>query len=56
MTHSDDNGFVRHLNRAAHIVILPIINKEEEKANILAYCQKLAEDMENSLTRTATRC
>ncbi len=46
MTHSDDNGLVLPPRLApAHVVILPIIHKEEDRANILAYCNKLAEEL-----------
>ena len=42
MTHSDDNGLVLPPKLAPlHVVILPILHKEEEKANVLAYCEKL---------------
>ena len=43
MTHSDDNGLILPPKIApSHVVILPIIHKEEDRANILAYCQALA--------------
>jgi prolyl-tRNA synthetase len=43
MTHSDDNGLVVPPRVApTHVVILPIIHKEEDRANILAYCDTLA--------------
>ncbi len=43
MTHSDDNGLVLPPRIApAHVVILPVIHKEEDRANILEYCQQLA--------------
>lgn len=46
MTHSDDNGFVVPPRIAAtHVVILPIIHKEEQRADILAYCDTLAKEM-----------
>lgn len=46
MTHSDDNGLVLPPRIApAHIVILPIIHKEEDRVNILAYCQQLADEL-----------
>lgn len=42
MTHSDDNGLVLPPKLAPlHVVILPILHKEEEKANVLTYCEKL---------------
>lgn len=46
MTHSDDNGLVLPPKLApSHIVILPVIHKEEDRANILAYCQQLATEL-----------
>jgi len=46
MTHSDDNGFIIPPKLApTHVVILPIIHKEEQKAEIMAYCLQLAEDI-----------
>lgn len=48
MTHSDDNGLVLPPKLAAtHVVILPIIHKEENRAEINAYCDKLAADLRN---------
>jgi prolyl-tRNA synthetase len=46
MSHSDDNGLVIPPKLApAHIVMLPIIHKEEDRANILSYCQQLAAEL-----------
>lgn len=46
MTHSDDNGLVLPPKLAPlHVVILPIIHKEEDRANILDYCQKIANEL-----------
>jgi len=46
MTHSDDNGLMLPPKLApSHIVIIPIIHKEEDKTNILTYCQQLAEEL-----------
>ncbi|VVC76720.1 Proline--tRNA ligase [Aquicella siphonis] len=46
MAHSDDNGLVLPPKLApSHIVILPVIHKEEDRANILAYCQQLADEL-----------
>ena len=46
MAHSDDNGLMLPPKLApSHVVILPIIHKEEDRANILSYCQKLAEEL-----------
>jgi prolyl-tRNA synthetase len=43
MTHSDDNGLILPPRIApVHVVILPVMHKEEQKAEILAYCEKLA--------------
>jgi prolyl-tRNA synthetase len=46
MTHSDDNGFVLPPKIApVHVVILPILHKEEQRADILAYCEKFAQEL-----------
>jgi prolyl-tRNA synthetase len=46
MVHSDDNGLVLPPKLApTHVVILPIIHKEEQRAGILAYCDKLAAEL-----------
>lgn len=46
MTHSDDNGLVLPPKLAPlHVVILPIIHKEEDRANILTYCESLASQL-----------
>jgi prolyl-tRNA synthetase len=43
MTHSDDNGLVLPPRLApTHVVILPILHKEEQRAEITAYCESLA--------------
>jgi prolyl-tRNA synthetase len=46
MTHSDDNGLILPPRLApSHIVILPIIHKEEDRAAILTYCDALASEL-----------
>lgn len=46
MTHSDDDGLIVPPKVApAHIVILPIIHKEEDRTAIFEYCDKLANDL-----------
>jgi len=46
MTHSDDNGLIVPPKLApVHVVILPIIHKEEQRADILEYCQKIADEL-----------
>ncbi|OGT45033.1 MAG: proline--tRNA ligase [Gammaproteobacteria bacterium RIFCSPHIGHO2_12_FULL_41_20] len=50
MTHSDDNGLVLPPKLApTHVVILPIIHKEELRGEIMAYCQQLAEALRRVL-------
>jgi prolyl-tRNA synthetase len=46
MIHSDDNGLVLPPKIAPlHVVILPILHKEEQRHEILAYCNTLAEEL-----------
>lgn len=46
MCHSDDDGLVLPPRLApAHVVILPVIHKEETKAEVLGYCNRLAEEL-----------
>jgi prolyl-tRNA synthetase len=44
MTHGDDDGLVVPPKLAPlHVVILPILHKEEERANVMDYARQLAE-------------
>lgn len=46
MTHSDDDGLILPPKLAPlHVVILPIYRNEEERAQVLEYCNKLAADV-----------
>lgn len=46
MTHSDDNGLILPPRIAStHIVILPIIRQEADRSSILAYCDKLKNEL-----------
>jgi prolyl-tRNA synthetase len=46
MVHSDDDGLVLPPRLApAHLVILPVIHKEETRSEILQYCRQLGEDL-----------
>lgn len=46
MTHSDDDGLVLPPRLApAHVVIMPITFKADDPDAVIAYCQKLADDL-----------
>lgn len=46
MTHSDDDGLVLPPRLAPkHVVICPVIRKEEERSNVIEYCQKLQSEV-----------
>jgi prolyl-tRNA synthetase len=46
MTHADDDGMVCPPRLApAHVVILPVLQKPEERERVLAYCRALAADL-----------
>ena len=46
MTHSDDNGFILPPKLAdIHVVMLPVMHKEENRAEINEYCEKLASEL-----------
>lgn len=50
MTHSDDNGLVLPPRIAPlHVIILPIMHKEEQRAEILNYCETLAKELRAKL-------
>ncbi|MBI4579592.1 MAG: proline--tRNA ligase [Planctomycetes bacterium] len=46
MTHGDDDGLVLPPRLApSHVVILPVIHKEETKAEVMQYCENLAREL-----------
>jgi prolyl-tRNA synthetase len=46
MTHSDDNGLICPPKIAPlHVVIMPIFRKEEEKAQVMEYCNSLQKEL-----------
>ena len=46
MTHSDDDGLVLPPRLAPkHVVICPVIRKEEERAEVMDYCTSLAKEL-----------
>ena len=50
MTHSDDDGLVLPPKLApSHIVILPITAKAENPHDVIAYCKKLRDDLQNKV-------
>lgn len=47
MVHSDDDGLILPPRIApSHVVILPVIHKEQVRSEVLHYCHALAEDLE----------
>jgi prolyl-tRNA synthetase len=50
MTHADDNGLVLPPRLApVHVVILPVIPKEDAKEKVLAYCESLKNELKNTM-------
>lgn len=46
MTHSDDDGLIVPPRIApTHVVILPVIHKEESRAQVLEYCRRLCDEL-----------
>ena len=50
MTHSDDNGLILPPKIApSHIVILPVVHKEETRTQVLDYCHSLKQQLQSQL-------
>jgi len=50
MTHGDDDGLVLPPRLApAHVVVLPIYRNDEERADVLAYCVTLKQELESQV-------
>jgi len=46
MTHGDDDGLIMPPRVApSHVVLLPIVHKEEDRANVMAYTESLAAEL-----------
>jgi prolyl-tRNA synthetase len=46
MTHGDDDGVIMPPRVAsAHVVLLPIVRKESDRSDIMAYCDKVAAEL-----------
>ena len=46
MVHADDNGMMMPPRLApSHVVVLPIIRKEEDRESVMAFCTSFAEDL-----------
>lgn len=47
MTHADDDGMVLPPKLASsHLVIIPVIHKEEDREAVMAYCEKIKAELE----------
>lgn len=56
MVHGDDDGLIIPPRLApSHIVVLPVLHKEESRAQVMAYCESLVRDL-RAQTFDGARC
>ena len=57
MTHSDDDGLIIPPRLAPkHVVILPIYRSDEERSQVISYCESLKSELLNSSSDQRVKC